>query len=435
MATSRHGPASRPVPGRPAPLTPRKRLARRSGRCAASGQTRSPDSGESPETGGRPGDLLERSGKATISDGMSGTGPPGRDAGAGARVADPGRDGLGDGRERARGQGGPVMIGDEPVVIGSDPACQPGDRRSPRLAPARGDPPDARRASCCAIWAAATAPSSGGSRSRRCCWPAAPRSGWAPPPCASRWAARPGGWAGWPAQPVRDEELDGAPVALRPGHRRRRPPCAGCSPCCARLAPTELTITLIGETGTGKDVLARAIHEASARAGQPVRGVRLRRGGADADRERAVRPREGRLHRRGRRAPGRLRARPRRHPVPRRDRRAAAGPAAQAAARAGAALRAPGGRRRGHRRSTCASSPPPTAISRSEVRKSAFREDLFFRLSAAMLQVPPLRERPRGPARAGRPTSWRRPARPLDGRPPRRWRCWPATTGRATCAS
>jgi len=37
----------------------------------------------------------------------------------------------------------------------------------------------------------------------------------------------------------------------------------------ARLAPTELTITLTGETGTGKDVLARAVHEASARAGRP----------------------------------------------------------------------------------------------------------------------------------------------------------------------
>jgi DNA-binding NtrC family response regulator len=36
----------------------------------------------------------------------------------------------------------------------------------------------------------------------------------------------------------------------------------------ARLAPTDLTITLTGETGTGKDVLARAIHQASPRAQQ-----------------------------------------------------------------------------------------------------------------------------------------------------------------------
>lgn len=36
-----------------------------------------------------------------------------------------------------------------------------------------------------------------------------------------------------------------------------------------RLAPTELTITLVGETGTGKDVLAREIHEHSARRAAP----------------------------------------------------------------------------------------------------------------------------------------------------------------------
>jgi transcriptional regulator with PAS, ATPase and Fis domain len=36
-----------------------------------------------------------------------------------------------------------------------------------------------------------------------------------------------------------------------------------------RLAPTEITITLIGETGTGKDVLARAIHAGSMRALAP----------------------------------------------------------------------------------------------------------------------------------------------------------------------
>jgi len=37
----------------------------------------------------------------------------------------------------------------------------------------------------------------------------------------------------------------------------------------SRLAPTELTVTLIGETGTGKDVLAHAVHERSARADGP----------------------------------------------------------------------------------------------------------------------------------------------------------------------
>jgi DNA-binding NtrC family response regulator len=36
-----------------------------------------------------------------------------------------------------------------------------------------------------------------------------------------------------------------------------------------RLAPTNLTVTLTGETGTGKDVLAHAVHQVSARASQP----------------------------------------------------------------------------------------------------------------------------------------------------------------------
>jgi transcriptional regulator with PAS, ATPase and Fis domain len=37
----------------------------------------------------------------------------------------------------------------------------------------------------------------------------------------------------------------------------------------SRLAPTELTITLVGETGTGKDVLSQAIHEHSGRSRGP----------------------------------------------------------------------------------------------------------------------------------------------------------------------
>ena len=51
-------------------------------------------------------------------------------------------------------------------------------------------------------------------------------------------------------------------------------------------------------------------------------------------RERAVRPREGLVHRRRQRTQGRLRGGRRRHALPRRDWRAAAGPAGQAAARA-----------------------------------------------------------------------------------------------------
>jgi DNA-binding NtrC family response regulator len=68
--------------------------------------------------------------------------------------------------------------------------------------------------------------------------------------------------------PLREEELAGAPT--------RFGPALGASPAMrrlfallARLAPTDLTVTLTGETGTGKDVLARGLHQASARAAQP----------------------------------------------------------------------------------------------------------------------------------------------------------------------
>jgi DNA-binding NtrC family response regulator len=68
--------------------------------------------------------------------------------------------------------------------------------------------------------------------------------------------------------PLRDDEVTAAPtrfgaaIGNAPAMRRL-------FALLARLAPTDLTITLIGETGTGKDVLGRAIHQASARAAEP----------------------------------------------------------------------------------------------------------------------------------------------------------------------
>jgi DNA-binding NtrC family response regulator len=68
--------------------------------------------------------------------------------------------------------------------------------------------------------------------------------------------------------PVGDEELAGVPsrfgAALGESPALRR-----VFALLARLAPTELTLTLIGETGTGKDVLARAVHDASRRSAGP----------------------------------------------------------------------------------------------------------------------------------------------------------------------
>ncbi len=108
------------------------------------------------------------------------------------------------------------------------------------------------------------------------------------------------------------------------------------------VGPTDATVLLLGETGTGKELLARALHDASRRRAQTfvrVNGAALPAG---ADRERALRLREGRVHRRHRRQGGPLRAGAPRHAVPRRGRRNPARRAAEAAAgAAGAGVRAP----------------------------------------------------------------------------------------------
>jgi DNA-binding NtrC family response regulator len=68
--------------------------------------------------------------------------------------------------------------------------------------------------------------------------------------------------------PVGDDELRDVPprfggaVGTGPAMRRL-------FALLARIAPTDLTVTLIGETGTGKDVLAHAIHDVSPRRAGP----------------------------------------------------------------------------------------------------------------------------------------------------------------------
>ena len=66
-----------------------------------------------------------------------------------------------------------------------------------------------------------------------------------------------------------------------------------------QAAPSRSTILITGESGTGKELVARAIHSNSARARQAVRHRQLRQPAARPARIDALRPRQGRVHRRG----------------------------------------------------------------------------------------------------------------------------------------
>ena len=160
-----------------------------------------------------------------------------------------------------------------------------------------------------------------------------------------------------------------------------------------RAAKSSIPILITGESGVGKELIARAVHGGSDRAGKPFVAVNCGAIPENLVEIHPVRPREGQLHRRPRQAPGQVPGSQRRHPVPRRGRRAAARHAGQAAARPAGGrgrpgrLQALGQGRRAHR---LGHQPRPGRTGEGQGR---FREDLYYRLNVFPIEAPALRDR------------------------------------------
>ena len=87
-----------------------------------------------------------------------------------------------------------------------------------------------------------------------------------------------------------------------------------------QVASTDATVLLLGETGTGKGMVANAIHQLSTRKDRPLVTVNCCGPASKPHRKRAFRTREGRIHGCECPAGGALRGGRRRDHLPRRNR-------------------------------------------------------------------------------------------------------------------
>ena len=99
-----------------------------------------------------------------------------------------------------------------------------------------------------------------------------------------------------------------------------------------QVGPLGSTVVIHGETGTGKELIAQALHTADTDALGPIHRAQLRGAERIASGKRALRPRERGLYRRGEAKDRAIRAGERRHVASGRDRRPGSEPSGQVVA-------------------------------------------------------------------------------------------------------
>ena len=264
------------------------------------------------------------------------------------------------------------------VLLGQSPACTLGSTTAPsRAVTPRWIPRQGRSASTTS--ARPTAPSSTASARRRDPRAAARRSSWAPRSLGSSRTRRSGSAA--------------TSHALRPSSSGASDEIRRLYPLIERIAASDIPVVIEGETGTGKEVLAESLHEASPRRSGPFVVFDCTTVTATLMEADALRSRARRVHRGDRVARPAFSSRP---------------TGARCSSTRSAIWTSP------CRPSSCAPSSAPrcaASAARSwmrvdvrviaatrrdldrEVQAGRFRDDLFFRLAVARIELPPLRRR------------------------------------------
>ncbi len=189
-------------------------------------------------------------------------------------------------------------------------------------------------------------------------------------------------------------DADAAQPVRVPRHDRPQPGMQELFDSIRRLAPHVRTVLITGETGTGKELVARAFHAGRAAARQNrFLTVNCSAVVDTLFESELFGHQRGVVHGRHRHEGRRVRARRRRHAVPRRGGRASAQRPAEAAA--GGRVRRSAARRLARDEAAC----DVRVIAatnrdlRAECAAGRFRSDLFFRLSIIEIHLAPLRER------------------------------------------